>query len=279
MKNGVLKAERRRNRIAFIILLVGLFAMLFPFFWMILSAFKTQADVYSYPPKWLPSSWSLDNFARVFKMVPFGRYYFNSILVTTLSTVGQIFVSILAAYSLARLRFPFKNLIFMFVVATMLMPFVVTMIPTFLIISSLKWIDSYQGLIVPFLFNGFSIIFLVQFFITVPMDLQDAARIDGCGYFGILFNVILPNTKPAISTIALFTFLGHWTEYLWPLIVINTTDMRTLPIGLRYLMTEGSSDYQLMMAASVMAIVPVLIIYMFSEKQFIKSITMTGLKS
>jgi multiple sugar transport system permease protein len=279
MKNGVLKAERRRNRIAFIILLVGLFAMLFPFFWMILSAFKTQADVYSYPPKWLPSSWSLDNFARVFKMVPFGRYYFNSILVTTLSTVGQIFVSILAAYSLARLRFPFKNLIFMFVVATMLMPFVVTMIPTFLIISSLKWIDSYQGLIVPFLFNGFSIIFLVQFFITVPMDLQDAARIDGCGYFGILFNVILPNTKPAISTIALFTFLGHWTEYLWPLIVINTTDMRTLPIGLRYLMTEGSSDYQLMMAASVMAIVPVLIVYMFSEKQFIKSITMTGLKS
>lgn len=279
MKNGVLKAERRRNRIAFIILLVGLFAMLFPFFWMILSAFKTQADVYSYPPKWLPSSWSLDNFARVFKMVPFGRYYFNSILVTTLSTVGQIFVSILAAYSLARLRFPFKNLIFMFVVATMLMPFVVTMIPTFLIISSLKWIDTYQGLIVPFLFNGFSIIFLVQFFITVPMDLQDAARIDGCGYFGILFNVILPNTKPAISTIALFTFLGQWTEYLWPLIVINTTDMRTLPIGLRYLMTEGSSDYQLMMAASVMAIVPVLIVYMFSEKQFIKSITMTGLKS
>ena len=212
-------------------------------------------------------------------MVPFGRYYFNSILVTTLSTVGQIFVSILAAYSLARLRFPFKNLIFMFIVATMLMPFVVTMIPTFLIISSLKWIDTYQGLIVPFLFNGFSIIFLVQFFITVPMDLQDAARIDGCGYFGILFNVILPNTKPAISTIALFTFLGHWTEYLWPLIVINTTDMRTLPIGLRYLMTEGSSDYQLMMAASVMAIVPVLIVYMFSEKQFIKSITMTGLKS
>jgi len=279
MKNGVLKAERRRNRIAFIILLVGLFAMLFPFFWMILSAFKTQADVYSYPPKWLPSSWSLDNFARVFKMVPFGRYYFNSILVTTLSTVGQIFVSILAAYSLARLRFPFKNLIFMFVVATMLMPFVVTMIPTFLIISSLKWIDSYQGLIVPFLFNGFSIIFLVQFFITVPIDLQDAARIDGCSYFGILFNVILPNTKPAISTIALFTFLGQWTEYLWPLIVINTTDMRTLPIGLRYLMTEGSSDYQLMMAASVMAIVPVLIVYMFSEKQFIKSITMTGLKS
>ncbi|WP_103135213.1 carbohydrate ABC transporter permease [Mesotoga sp. B105.6.4] len=279
MKNGVLKAERRRNRIAFLILLVGLFAMLFPFFWMILSAFKTQADVYSYPPKWLPSSWSFDNFARVFKMVPFGRYYFNSILVTTLSTVGQIFVSILAAYSLARLRFPFKNLIFMFIVATMLMPFVVTMIPTFLIISSLKWIDTYQGLIVPFLFNGFSIIFLVQFFITVPMDLQDAARIDGCGYFGILFNVILPSTKPAISTIALFTFLGHWTEYLWPLIIINNTDMRTLPIGLRYLMTEGSSDYQLMMAASVMAIVPVLIVYMFSEKQFIKSITMTGLKS
>ena len=274
-----LKGERVRNRVAFILLLVGLFAMLFPLFWMVLSAFKTKADVYSYPPKWFPSSWSMHNFAKVFEMVPFGRYYLNSILVTSLSTIGQIFVSILAAYSLARLRFPFKNLIFMFVVVTMLMPFVVTMIPTFLIISNLKWIDTYQGLIVPFLFNGFSIIFLVQFFITVPVDLQDAARIDGCGYFGILYHVILPNTKPAISTIALFTFLGHWTEYLWPLIVINTTEMRTLPIGLRYLMTEGSSEYQLMMAASVMAIVPVLLVYMFSEKQFIKSITMTGLKS
>jgi multiple sugar transport system permease protein len=159
------------------------------------------------------------------------------------------------------------------------MPFVVTMIPTFLIVSGLHWIDTYQGLIVPFLFSGFSIIFLTQFFMSIPMDLQNAARIDGCGYFRILFAVILPNTRSAIATITLFTFLGQWRSYIWPLIVTNTTEMRTLPVGLRYLISEGGSEYHLMMAASLMAIVPVLLLYIFSEKQFIKSVTMTGLKS
>ena len=274
-----MKGERLRDRIAFIILLIGLFAVLFPFFWMILSAFKTQFDVYSYPPKWFPKSWNFENFSKVFEMIPFGRYYLNSILVTSLSTFGQLWISIFAAYALARLRFPFKSFVFAFILATMLMPFAVTMIPTFLIISSLKWIDTYQGLIVPFLFNGFSIIFLVQFFITVPMDLQDAAKIDGCGYFRILFSVILPNTKPAISTIVLFTFLSRWRDYLWPLIATNTTEMRTLPVGLKYLISEGGSEYHLLMAASLMAILPVIIVYVFSEKQFIKSVTMTGLKS
>lgn len=279
MKRRGLKSERKiRNLIALAILLTGLIIMLFPLFWMVLSAFKTDVDVYSYPPKWFPSSWSFNNFLRVFKMVPFGRYYLNSIFVTTLSTVGQVFISILAAYPLARLRFPFKNLIFMLIVATMLIPFAVIMIPLFMIISNLNWIDTYQGLIVPFLFSGFSIIFLVQFFTTVPRDLEDAAKIDGCGYFKILFNVILPNTKPAIATISIFTFLQHWTEYLWPLIVINTTEMRTLPIGLRYLMTEGGREYNLMMAASLMAILPVVIVYIFCEKRIIESITLTGLK-
>jgi len=279
MKRRGLKSERKiRNLIALAILLTGLIIMLFPLFWMVLSAFKTDVDVYSYPPKWFPSSWSFNNFSRVFKMVPFGRYYLNSIFVTTLSTVGQVFISILAAYPLARLRFPFKNLIFMLIVATMLIPFAVIMIPLFMIISNLNWIDTYQGLIVPFLFSGFSIIFLVQFFTTVPRDLEDAAKIDGCGYFKILFNVILPNTKPAIATISIFTFLQHWTEYLWPLIVINTTEMRTLPVGLRYLMTEGGREYNLMMAASLMAILPVVIVYIFCEKRIIESITLTGLK-
>ena len=245
---------------------------------MVLSAFKSNADVYTYPPRWFPRSWNFGNFETVFDMVPFGRYYMNSIIVTLSVTLGQLVISVLAAYALARLNFPFKNFIFGFILATMLMPFVVTMIPVFLIVSDLKWIDTYQGLIVPFLFSGFSIFFLRQFFVTVPMELQDAAKIDGCGYFGVLLNVILPNVKPAISTIALFTFLGQWREYLWPLIVTNTTDMRTLPVGLRYLMSEGGGEYHLMMAASLMAIIPVLVVYVFSEKQFIKSVAMTGLK-
>jgi multiple sugar transport system permease protein len=274
-----MKSEKIKQIIAFVILALGLVVVLFPFFWMILSAFKSQMDVYSYPPSWFPKVWNFDNFGKVFEMVPFGRYYINSIITTILATFGQLWVSIFAAYSLSRLNFPFKKTIFGFILSTMLMPFVVTMIPTFLIVSGLHWIDTYQGLIVPFLFSGFSIIFLTQFFMSIPMDLQDAARIDGCGYFRILFAVILPNTRSAIATITLFTFLGQWRSYIWPLIVTNTTEMRTLPVGLRYLISEGGSEYHLMMAASLMAIVPVLLLYIFSEKQFIKSVTMTGLKS
>jgi len=274
-----MKSEKIKQIIAFVILALGLVVVLFPFFWMILSAFKSQMDVYSYPPSWFPKVWNFDNFGKVFEMVPFGRYYINSIITTILATLGQLWVSIFAAYSLSRLNFPFKKTIFGFILSTMLMPFVVTMIPTFLIVSGLHWIDTYQGLIVPFLFSGFSIIFLTQFFMSIPMDLQDAARIDGCGYFRILFAVILPNTRSAIATITLFTFLGQWRSYIWPLIVTNTTEMRTLPVGLRYLISEGGSEYHLMMAASLMAIVPVLLLYIFSEKQFIKSVTMTGLKS
>ena len=268
----------RKNWPAYIVLTAGLLIVIFPFFWMLLSAFKTDMDIYTYPPKWFPSIWQIGNFRTVFDMVPFGRYYLNSIVVTTLITMGQLLISILAAYALARLDFPFKNSIYLFILSTMLMPFVVTVVPVFLIMRDLKWIDTYQGLIVPFLFSAFSIFFLKQFFLTVPKDLQDAARIDGCGYFKILFAVMLPNVKPAISTITLFTFISHWRSYIWPLIVTNTTEKRTLPIGIKYLMSEGGGEYHLMMAASLMAIIPVLIVYVFSEKQFIKSVTMTGLK-
>jgi multiple sugar transport system permease protein len=269
----------RKHWWVYLILCIGLIAMLFPFFWMVLSAFKTTADVYVYPPKWFPSKWDFGNFARVFDMVPFALYYANSILVTLAVTFGQLFISILAAFALSRLHFPFKNFFFILIISTMLMPFVVTMIPVFLIVSSFKWIDTYQGLIIPSLFSGFSIIFLRQFFISIPQDLQDAAMIDGCGFLRILFQVVLPNAKPAIATITLFNFLGEWRNYLWPLIVTNSTKMRTLPVGLRYLMTDGGGEYHLMMAASLMAILPVLIVYVFSEKQFIKSVTFTGLKS
>jgi len=262
----------------YIFLILGLLVTIFPFFWMVFSAFKTTADVYTYPPKWFPTTWTFDNFSKVFDMVPFGLYYLNSIFVTSLVTLGQIMVSVLAGFALSRLDFPLKKFIYTFILSTMLMPFVVTMIPVFLIMKDLKWIDKYEGLVVPFLFSGFSIFFLTQFFMTVPKDLQDAAKIDGCGYFNILFKIMLPNIKPAIATIALFTFLEQWRSYLWPLIITNSTNMRTLPVGLKFLMTEGGGEYHLMMAASLMAIMPVLIIFAFAEKQFIKSITLTGLK-
>ncbi|MEM1552141.1 MAG: carbohydrate ABC transporter permease [Candidatus Bathyarchaeia archaeon] len=267
-----------KRSLLYTILFVGAGVMVLPFIWMLLSAFKTDYDVFAYPPRWLPSHWEIGNFEKVFKIVPFAWYYFNSMFVTSMITIGQVSLSILAAYALARLNFPLKTMIFIVILSTLMMPFEVTIIPAFMIAYRLKWIDSYQGLIVPFLFNAFSIFFLKQYFETVPKDLEDAAKIDGCSLFGILWHVIVPNTRPAIGTITLFTFLTHWRDYLWPLIITNSTRLRTLPIGLKYLIGEGGSQYNLMMAAAVLATVPVLLVYIIAEKQFVRSMTFTGLR-
>lgn len=262
----------------YVVLILGAVTMVVPFVWMFLSSFKSDRDVFVYPPRWLPSHWQIENFRDIFRIVPFARYYLNSVLVTTVITIGQVSISILAAYALARLNFPLKTAIFIIIVSTMMMPFEVVVIPTFMIVSRLGWIDSYQGLIFPCLFNAFSIFFLKQFFETVPKDLEDAAKIDGCNLLGVLLHVILPSTRPAIGTIALFSFLTHWRDYLWPLIIVNSTRLRTLPIGLKYLIGEGGGQYNLMMAAAVLATVPILLVYIIAEKQFVRSMTFTGLR-
>ena len=276
--NTRFRTKNTYNWIAFAILSIGVVVVIFPFVWVILSSFKSSADVYSYPPKWLPSQWNFDNFRKVFQYTPFGLYYLNSIIVTIVLTASSIVVSVLAAYALAKLHFPFKDKAFMIILSTMLMPSIVTLVPMFLIVAKLGWIDTYSGLIVPEIFGAFTIILIRQFFMQTPDELIDAAKLDGCGHVRILTNVMVPSALPAIFTAGLFSFLSHWGSYLWPLVVINTTKMRTLPIGLKYLVEESSSEYQVMMAAALMAIVPVLIVYMFTEKQFIKSITLTGLK-
>lgn len=264
--------------VTYVVLIVGALIMLMPFIWMFFSAFKGESDIYVYPPHWLPSKWHFENFTEVFQMVPFLRFYLNSIIVTTTITVTQILFSILAAYAFSRLNFPLKNTLFILVISTMLMPFQVIVVPTFLVVYKFGWINTYQGLIVPFLFNAFSIFLLKQFFMTIPKDLEDAAKIDGCGRMKFLFGIMVPLSRPAIGTVVLFTFLVHWKDYLWPLVITNSTNMRTLPVGLKYLITEGGEDYRLMMAAALMAIVPILVVFILAEKQFIRGITLTGLK-
>lgn len=263
----------------FCILAIGTVIMLFPFVWMILSAFKTKADVYAYPPRWLPSVWSWDNFEQVFDMIPFLRYYGNSIFTSVVQTLLQILLSITAAYAVTKLRFPGRRLFVTFMQSSMFVPAVVTMIPMYLIVASLRLIDTYAGIILPQISTAFTTMLLMSFFAAIPQDLVDSARLDGCGHFRVMTKVIIPNTKGAISTATLFAFLGNWKSYTWPLIVTNRTEMRTLPIGLKYLVQESSSEYQVMMAASLMAILPVLIVFVFCEKQLVRSITLTGMKS
>ena len=244
---------------------------------MILSSFKTTTDIYTYPPKWLPSTFNWQNYTAVFKMIPFARYYLNSIYTSVMQTFIQIALSIFGAYAIVFLDFPGRRKITTLIRTTMFVPMVVTLIPMYLIMNKLQ--DTYAGIILPQVFSAFTIFLILSFFESIPRDLCDSAKLDGCGYFKIMFHVVIPNAKSSISTAAMFAFLGHWKSYTWPLIITNKEQYRTLPIGMKYLVAESSKEYQVMMAASVMAILPVLILFVMFEKQLVKSITLTGMKS
>jgi len=279
MKKNAHKLQKDRYNVpASIALLFGAVAMVFPFVWMVLSAFKTTNDVYAYPPKWLPSSWEFANFEKVFDMIPFWRYYGNSLFTSAIQTFLQIAISILAAYALTKLRFPGANFMYRFLQSSMFVPTVVTIIPMFLIISKMGLVNTYGGIILPQIMSAFTTMLIMSFFVSIPNELLEAARIDGCGFYKCLFKVMIPNSVSGITTATLFSFLGHWKSYQWPLIVTNSTELRTLPIGLKYLVQESSSEYQVMMAATLMTVVPVLIVYSIYEKQLVKSITLTGIK-
>ncbi len=274
----------KRNRLnhynipVFIVLLVFSVVMIYPFIWMVFSAFKTQKDVYTIPIRLLPSNFSFDNFLRVFRMIPFGRYYINSIITSVLQTGLQIAMSILAGYAFAKLDFPFKKTLYIVVQSAMFVPMSVLIIPLYQMICDTGLVDTYAGIVLPQTLGVFTTMLLISFFVSIPDDLIDAARIDGCGYFKILWNVIIPSSQTSISAAVLYAFLSHWKAYLWPLLVTNKTEMRTLAVGLKYLISEASSAYQVMMAGALMSILPLVIVYIICEKQFVKSITLTGLK-
>ena len=266
------------NYPVFLFLLVFSLIMLFPFAWMILSAFKTSAEVLAYPLVWFPSTYKFDNFTKVFDMVPFGRYYFNTVVTSAAQTVLQIGMSICAAYAFAKLKFPFKRTIYMLIQSAMFVPMSVLVVPIYQMISRSGMTDSYLGIILPQVLGVFTTMMLISFFQTIPDDLMDAAKIDGCGYFKIMWHVIIVNSVTAIATALLYAFLSHWRSYMWPLLVTNKTEMRTVAVGLKYLISETSSAYQVMMAGALMSIIPLLIVYLLCEKHFVRSMTMTGLK-
>lgn len=273
--NGALK---RYNMPVFIILLLFAILMLFPFAWMVLSCFKTSAEVLAYPLVWFPSSFQLDNFKKVFDMVPFGRYYINTIVTSVAQTAIQITMSVCAAYAFAKLKFPFKRTAYMLLQSAMFVPMSVLVVPIYQMISRSGMTDTYAGIILPQVLGVFTTMMLISFFQTIPDDLMDAAKIDGCGYFKIMWHVIIVNSVTAIATALLYAFLGHWRAYMWPLLVTNKTEMRTVAVGLKFLISETSSAYQVMMAGALMSIIPLLIVYLLCEKHFVRSMTMTGLK-
>lgn len=253
-------------------------ATIAPFIWMLLTSVKDIGDIFVYPPKWLPSKFHFENYARAFQAAPFGRYYLNSLIVACTVTLGQLITCSMAAYAFARLQFKGRDILFYIFLGTMMIPYQVTMIPSFMVLYWLGWVDSYQAMIVPGLASAFGTFLLRQFFLTIPKELEEAAYIDGCGKFRVLWQIIIPLSKPALATLAIFTFMGTFNDFIWALIVVNSDHLRTVQLGLAIFRDRYITDWDLLMAGSVMATLPILIVFFFAQKYFIKGITLSGIK-
>lgn len=249
-----------------------------PFIWMVLTSFKDMGEIYVYPPKWLPEKFNFDNYVKAFTAAPFGRYYFNSLFVAFAVTLGQLITCSMAAFAFARLRFRGRDILFYVFLATMMIPYNVTMIPSFMVLYWLGWIDTYYALIVPGLASAFGTFLLRQFFMTIPRELEEAAFIDGASRFQVLRKIIVPLAKPALATLAIFTFMGVFNDFIWALIVINSEQMQTVQLGLAIFRDRYLTEWDLLMAGSVTAVLPILIVFFFAQKYFIKGITLSGLK-
>lgn len=260
-------------------LALGSVAVAFPFVWMVLSALKPREEVTRVPPTVLPETWRWQNFADAWTAAPFGRYFLNSIVVSTTVAVGVVITSLLAAYAFTRIAFPGRNLLFAVFLATMMIPFEATLIPNFMIIRSLYIYDTYAGLIVPWLANVIGVFLMRQFFLTLPNELFEAATIDGCGHLRMLRYIVVPLAKGPMAAVALFNFLAQWNALLWPLIAIGRhQELRPIQLGLSVFVNAEANDPHLQMAAATFTITPILVLYFFVQKQFIEGIASSGLK-
>jgi multiple sugar transport system permease protein len=262
---------------AYVALSIGSLWALFPFLWMISTSLKSDSQVLIYPPLWLPSPPIWGNYRHVLDLVPFGRFLFNTTIVAVTVTTLELITSSFAAYAFARLRFPGRDKLFLLYLGTLMIPGQVTIIPNFLVMSWLGWVDTYAALIIPAAFSAFGTFLLRQFFLTIPPELEQAARMDGCSYFGIYRHIILPLSGPALATLAVFGFMTQWNAFLWPLIVTNKETMRTLTVGIRYFGDEAAGQFNYLMAGTVMSIIPILIVFLLLQRYFVRGIALTGM--
>jgi multiple sugar transport system permease protein len=272
--------ERRRFMFSpwHLVLIPLAMLMLIPLVWMLVTSVETLTETQHYPPVLVPKSIQLSNYTQVLRDAPFARWFLNSLVVTTAVVVGNLFFCSLAGYAFARIKFFGREVVFVLVLATLMIPFQVVMIPTFLIVRNLHMIDTLGGLILPNLAQAFGIFLLRQFFRTLPIELEEAARIDGASRLGVLFKIVLPLSGPALATLAVITFLWTWNDFLWPLISIYSPNNMTLQLGLTTFTGAHQSATNLLMAANVMSMIPVLLLFFFAQRYFIRGIATSGLK-
>jgi len=251
-----------------------------PIFIAVFTSFKIPTDVTNYPPTLLPEVWTLENYTTALNSQPLVRYFINSVIQTGIIVFFQVLFSILAAYAFAILKFPGRNVMFYLILGSLMVPFQLTFIPNFVLVSRLGWANTYAGLTVPFLASAFGVFLLRQFFLSLPTELHDAARIDGASNWRYLWTVVVPLSRGSISAFTIFAFLSAWNQYLWPLIITNEVDMRTLQIGIRFFLfdQERGADWGAIMAAAVIALLPTLAIFVVAQQQLVRGIATTGLK-
>jgi multiple sugar transport system permease protein len=258
-------------------LLVGGFVMVVPFLWMISSSLTSQKDLFAFPPKWIPDPIVLQNYRDILDIMPFWRYYANTLYVAIAVTTLTLLTSSLAGFAFARLRFPGREGLFLLYVATMMIPFQVTLIPNFLVMRQLSWVDNFAALIIPVSFSPFSTFLLRQFFMSLPTELDDAARIDGASSFRIWWQITMPLAAPALATVGILCFLGQWNSFLWPLVVMNSPEKRVLQVALSSLRGQYTTHWELIMAGTSLSLIPLLIVYMIGQRWFIRGIALTGM--
>lgn len=261
---------------AYILLAVGSVVMAFPFVWMILSAFKPLKEIFRF--NFWPQVWTLANFQDVLLHTQFPRWFLNSLIVAGISTVSVLFFASLVGYTLTRLRFPGRNLIFVLILSTLMIPTEMLVIPWYVMSTEYGWVNTFWGIAFPGLIPAFGVFLMRQFFETLPRDLFDAGRVDGVSEFGLFWRVGLPLVGPGLAALGIFNFVGNWNAYLWPLIVAKSPSMRTIPVGVAFFSGEAGTEWNLIMAAAALAIIPVLLVFFIFQRQIIEGVVLTGVK-
>lgn len=281
---GFLASQERQNKlikaIAYTLLIIGGITMVVPFAWMISTSLKTAAEIYQ--GNFLPAAPTLDNYRNVIFNTPFPRWYLNSIIVATISTASVVFFDSLIGFVFAKYNFPFKNIIFLLILSTLMVPTEMLLIPWFIISASPpvgpSWVNSYWGIAFPGVITAAGAFLMRQFMSGVPDELLDAGRIDGVSEFGLFWRIALPLTLPAVAALAIFNFLGNWNAYIWPLIVTSDKSMMTLPVGLAFFSNENSADWHLIMTGATLSVVPLMLIFIVFQRHIIRGIALTGVK-
>ncbi|MCD6120885.1 MAG: carbohydrate ABC transporter permease [Spirochaetales bacterium] len=289
MRYDYIKIVKKLNigsSMIYIMLVAGAVFMIMPFLWMISSSLKDMESVFIFPPQWIPRKIILNNYKQLFSSsyYNFGRYYINTIIVVILRLSGMFVFCSMAAYGFARLEFPLKNIFFMIVLATLMLPIQVLMVPLYFEMRYFRWINTFRALVIPQAlgcFGGaFSIFLLRQYFMALPKDLEDAAEIDGCNVPRTFYSIMLPQVKTAYAALAIFTFQGTWNDFVWPLIVINNPKKYVISLGISMFISDRAAltNWPLLMASSVLALIPIIVVFMFFQKYFMRNLVMSGIK-